>query len=63
MASVQFGETFLLVGGELSSSTYNGIFEFDPESEEWIIREETLPTGVPESGMAVLVGDDIVNCA
>ena len=62
MASVQFGETFLLVGGELSSSTYNGIFEFDPESEEWIIREEMLPTGEPGLGMGELVADNIVNC-
>ena len=48
-ASVQFGDTFLAVGGESNDGSYtdsNQIWEFNanPLDEKWILRPERLKT-------------------
>ena len=61
-ASVAYKSTFLLVGGLTSSNYDDTIFEFDPETDEWIQRNEMLSEG-KDRLMAIMVQDDIVNCA
>ena len=66
MASVPFGNSFLLIGGRSGDSYDNYIFrqdilEFEPKSETWTIRANKLATGRTMMG-ATLVRDNIVNC-
>ena len=61
MASVPYGDSFLLVGGLDSDGYTNKILEYAPDSESWITREETIPRN--QTSMAVaLVEDRIVDC-
>lgn len=62
--SVQYGNTFLMVGGqigELSLRNSNMIYAFDPFLFDWIILPERLfePRVYPSS---VFIPDDHVNC-
>ena len=65
-SSVQFGDTFLAVGGELNDGTYTDtrqIWEFnaDPLDEKWIQRPEQL-TLVGYSMAAFMVPNDYATC-
>lgn len=40
--SVPYNNSFLLVGGEDQPSWVNTVYEFDVESEDWILHEEQL---------------------
>ena len=50
----QYGNTFVVVHEF-------GIYEFDPENEAWITREETLDNGRRDT-VAIFVSDNMVNC-
>lgn len=53
-ASIQYGDSFLLVGGEGDGNPDGkSILEFNPDDEVWIIREEKLPIPGP-SGLFLL---------
>ena len=56
--AAQFGGTFVIVGGRDS----DGIYEFDPENEEFIERPEKLNSSRRDS-TAVFVKDNILNCS
>ena len=61
-SSVQFGDTFLVVGGkDANDEILDSIFEYDPENEEWIEREEKL-TVARRDLAAVLVDDTVAFC-
>ena len=62
MASVSHGKAFILLGGVSSGSLSLALLEFDPDTENWIIRSEQLATGRNLLG-AVLVDQSIVNCS
>ena len=63
MASVQYEDTFLLVGGETTYSKYlDTIYQYDQTSETWILREERLSTPGRSIG-AVLAGPPAVECS
>lgn len=61
---VQYGNTFLIVGGfrqKSSGERFRDIRQFDPEANKWIIRSEKLKT--PKMDMAaVWVPDDYFHC-
>ena len=63
-ASLQLGETFLLVGGaSVLPSTYLAtILEYQPDSELWRVRPERLNTARGDAGV-VLVEDWVVDCS
>ena len=42
--SLQYGDTFLIIGGYYHSSYLGTIFEFDSENFAWIKRDEKLAT-------------------
>ncbi len=45
MSSVQYKDTFLLVGGWRSNTQFtDAIYQYDQTSETWILREERLST-------------------
>ena len=60
-ASVQFGDTFLLVSGQEGSNAlseyYDNILQFDMDNEEWIVREELLASP-NDDVVAILVPDE-----
>ena len=58
VSSAPFGDTFVVVGGTNSDA----IYEFDPENEEWIQREQTLSEERKDTGN-VFVKNNIVNCS
>ena len=65
-ASVDYGDTFLMVGGRCSTQcTPDGerdeILEFDPDKEEWIVRSEKMAVQ-RRFQAALLVGDNVVEC-
>ena len=53
--AAQYGNTFVVVDE-------SGIYEFDPENEEWITRPEALDRSRGDM-TAIFVGDTIVNCS
>ena len=61
MSSVQYEDTFLLVGGQNLDQKFDTIYQYDQTSETWIIREERL--SAPKSVMgAVLAGPPAAEC-
>ena len=59
--SVPFQNTFLVVGGYDSPTYLTTIYQYDPNTEDWITRDETiLPR---EVFTAFLIPDDIVTCS
>lgn len=62
-AIVQFGNTFLAVGGD---SQFYGelrtVLEFDPISEDWITREDKLVEGRARYPCATLMNKDVMGC-
>ncbi len=63
MASVQYEDTFLVIGGFDGSSTrLDTIYQYDPNSESWVLRPERLAS--PRGAMgAVLTGPPLANCS
>ena len=55
--AAQFGDTFVVVGGDVTDN----IYEFDAENEAWIERHEKLSTERRDT-TAVFVKDNVVNC-
>ncbi len=53
-SSVQYGDTFALVGGEASDQ----ILVFDPDQESWITVDDTL-SGAKYHAAAFLVDQDL----
>ena len=68
MASVPYGHTFLIVGGECvdvcdTATQYSDeILQYDPETEGWLLRDEKMAVGKKRFG-AVLAEDRVVDCA
>lgn len=61
--TVQFGDTFLVIGGENTETlTFsNQIWEFDPLSEGFVLRPETLKSA-KEDVATFLIPDDYALC-
>ena len=55
-SSVQFGDTFLLVGGYGDVGNLDTIIEFDEAGDRWIVRNETLQTARSDHA-AILMPD------
>ncbi len=63
MSSVQYEDTFLLVGGDTFSGQYSDtIYQYEQTSETWIIREERLSKEKGYMG-AVLAGPPAADCS
>ncbi len=62
MSSVQYEDTFLLVGGEISGPYPDAIYQYNQTLETWIIREERLSTPKGFLG-AVLAGPPAAECS
>ncbi len=65
MSSIQYEDTFLLVGGEnfdLSIGNFDTIYQYNQTSETWILREERLSTPKGFVG-AILAGPPTANCS
>ncbi len=62
MSSVQYEDTFLLVGGRNVSQYLDTIYQYDQTSETWILREERLSTPKGYMG-AVLAGPPAAECS
>ena len=63
-AVVPFGDTFLIVGGAPDGSletSHASILEFEPDSETWIEREETLALARRDM-FAVMIEDNDDYC-
>ena len=61
-ASVQYKNTFLVVGGMNGNDRVTDtIFEFDPENDTWIIRTERMALG-RSAFAAFIVPPEHVNC-
>ena len=62
-ASVQLAETFLLVGGKDRNDDIDAVLEYDPATEAWITRNETVigSTG-GENLIVVGVPDEFRDC-
>lgn len=54
---VQFGNTFLVVGGTDSDA----IYEFEPDSETWITRTERL-SSEKKGFTTMMVSENVVEC-
>ncbi len=61
MASVPYGDTFLLVGG-YSGRFLNTIYQYDPTTGDWILRPERL-SGNRERVGAVIAGPPVADCS
>ena len=66
MASVPYGDSFLIVGGRCSvqcdpDANSKEIQQYDPDTETWIKRDEKMKSGT-QYFAAVLVEDPIVVC-
>ena len=61
---VQYGNTFLVVGGlNTDDDIYESrILQFDPEDASWIVREELLHVA-RDAAYATLVPDEVVTCS
>lgn len=59
-ASVQFGRTFLMIGGA-DNNALDLIYEFDPRNDGWILRDEKIDPERRRHGVT-MVGDDVVLC-
>ncbi len=61
MSSMQYEDTFLLVGGAFLDT----IYQYDQTSETWILREERLstPNGYKYYMGAVLAGRPAAECS
>ena len=62
--AVPYGDTFLITGGFASSNAFEAddrILEFDPEAEQWTVREETLQVA-RQGHYAAVVGRGKVDC-
>ena len=42
-ASVQYKDTFLLVGGKTTNADLDAIFMYEPDTDTWVELEERLP--------------------
>ena len=63
MMKPTFYRTFLVAGGyNRTADREDRIFEFDPDNESWIIREEKMQLSRSRF-FAVLVGEDKVLCS
>ncbi len=62
MSSVQYEDTFLLVGGRNSSHEIDTIYQYDQTSETWILRPERLSIPKDDFG-AVLTGPPVADCS
>ena len=63
VSSVQYEDTFLLVGGYGDiSGTLDTIYQYDQTSETWILRPERLSTGKRFMGV-VLAGPPAADCS
>ncbi len=61
MSSVQYEDTFLLVGGRNVDQYLDTIYQYDQTSETWILREERLSS--PKGFMGVvLAGPPAAEC-
>ena len=59
--SVPYKNTFLVVGGSYTTGVdYNTIYEYDPNTDNWFTRAETLTAGRSYAA-AFLVPDEAVN--
>ena len=61
MASVQYEDTFILVGGFSPDQFLDTIYQYDQTSETWILREERLSRNKGFMG-AVLAGPPVAEC-
>ena len=61
-ATVPFGETFLVTGGETLASIEDTIYEYDGLNEAWILRQERLPI-FRKDHSALIVSADYLGCA
>ena len=61
---MQFRNTFLMVGGrtEAGGARTDKILEFDPNVEDWIVRNEKLAIA-RAAHAAFLVPNNAVNCS
>ncbi len=62
MSSVQYKNTFLLVGGYNSKHYLDNIFQYNQSSETWILRPERLSRARDWMG-AALVGSPVADCS
>ena len=69
-ASVQFGDSFLVVGGEnyieiapqdWDAVILDTIYQYDTKTEEFVLRDESMSVKAYAMG-AVMVTEDVVNC-
>lgn len=61
--SVEYGDTFLLVGGfEDGPTELDTIYEYDSANERWKLRPERLSEG-KDTVVAFIVDDAIVDCS
>ncbi len=61
MSSVQYEDTFLLVGGFNGEEWIDTIYQYNQTSQTWILREERL--SAPKArGAAVLAGPPAADC-
>ena len=58
--SLQFKHTLLSIGG-YSTFPRNAISEFDPDTEQWVVRNERLSVGM-RFPAATLVPQDYIPC-
>ncbi len=61
MSSVQYEDTFLLVGGHNGGQYLDTIYQYNQSSETWILRPERLSAPKCEFG-AVLAGPPVGDC-
>ena len=62
MSSVQYRNTFLLVGGYNSKHHLDTIYQYNQSSETWILRPERLSRAKDWMG-AALVGSPVADCS
>ena len=56
MSSVQYEDTFLLVGGQNHDyEQFDTIYQYDPNLETWILRPERLTTPTRDLGTVLAV--------
>ena len=62
-AYVQFGSTFLIMGGEDENVVrHDTIYEYDVENEDWIERSEKLPDPRAWHRVVSTVPGQVINC-
>ena len=61
-ASVQWQDSFLIVGGYASSASYlDSIYQFDVLGNGWVLRPERMSIGRMDLA-AIMVGKNVANC-